>query len=341
MNSEFLQLLSEFEREKGVSRDVLLDALETALLSAYHKNYDAHADARVEIDRETGEMRVYLKKLITTDVLDPATEIDLEDAKKINPAYVEGDYTEVETKVERFGRIAAQTARQVVMQRVRDAQRGIIYDEYAGRQNDIITGQVQRVERRSIMIDIGKTEVLLPTEEQVPGETYKPGDRIKIYVSKVTKTPKGPIIEISRSHPNLVKRLFELEVPEIAEGVVEIMSIAREAGSRTKLAVRSNHEDVDPIGACVGNRGGRVQAIVDELRNEKIDIVKYSEDVAEYVSAALSPAQVVSAVVNEEEHICTVTVEDSQLSLAIGKEGQNARLAAKLTGWKVDIIKAE
>ncbi|OQB14224.1 MAG: hypothetical protein BWY15_01347 [Firmicutes bacterium ADurb.Bin193] len=341
MSEDFLTLLDEFEKEKGISRDVLIEALEVALVSAYKRNYGANHSVRVEINRQNGSMSVYIQKTVVPVVEDELSQISLKDAKKINPIYELGDILEEETVPQTFGRIAAQTARQVVTQRIREAERGIIYSQFADKENDIITGIIQRVEKRNVMIDIGKTEAILTAAEQVPGEEYKSGQRIKLYVVEVLNTTKGPKITISRTHPGLVKRLFELEVPEIQNGTVEIKSVAREAGSRTKIAVMSNDPNVDPIGACVGPKGARVQKIVSELQGEKIDIVKYSEDISEYVSAALSPAKVISAHTDDEQKVCTVAVAGNQLSLAIGKEGQNARLAARLTGIKIDILKSE
>ncbi len=341
MSEDFLMLLEEFEKEKGISRDVLIEALEVALVSAYKRNYGANHLVRVEINRTNGSMNVFLQRTVVGTVEDPLTQISLIDAKHVNPIYEVGDIMEEETVPQTFGRIAAQTARQVVTQRIREAERGIIYNEFVSKENDIITGIVQRIEKRNIMVDIGKTEAILTPQEQVHAETYKSGQRIKVYVVEVNNTTKGPQVLISRTHPGLVRRLFELEVPEIQNGTVEIKSISREAGSRTKISVRSNDPNVDPIGACVGPKGARVQKIVDELKGEKIDIIKYSDDIAEYISAALSPAKVISATADEEQKICTVTVLGHQLSLAIGKEGQNARLAAKLTGYKIDILKSE
>ena len=265
------------------------------------------------------------------------TEISLSQARAIRPEYEVDDVIEIEVTPANFGRIAAQTAKQVVVQRVREAERGIIYEEFMSRESDIITGLVQRVENRNVFIDLGKTEAVLTPAEQIPTETYNHGDRIKAYIVEVKKTNKGPQVVASRTHPGLLKRLFELEVPEIQDGTVEIKSVARESGMRSKIAVYSKDENVDPVGSCVGQKGMRVQAIVDELGSEKIDIVKWNEDSAKYIANALSPAKVVSVAVNEEEKISRVVVPDYQISLAIGKEGQNARLAAKLTGWKIDI----
>ncbi|WP_227766602.1 transcription termination factor NusA [Zhaonella formicivorans] len=336
MNMDFIEALKEIEKEKGIEVDVLLEAIEAALISAYKKNFGSQ-NVRVSIDRVTGEIKVYARKSIVEEVVDPKSEITLEDARKAHPNYDLGDIYETEVTPREFGRIAAQTAKQVVVQRIREAERNIIYDEFVSREDDIVTGIVQRQELGNVYIDLGKVEALLAPTEQINGEQYNYGDRIKAYIVEVKKTTKGPQILVSRTHPGLLKRLFELEVPEIFDGTVEIKSVAREAGARSKIAVYSKDENVDPVGACVGPKGIRVQTIVNELKGEKIDIVKWSKDPAEYVSNALSPAKVISVDVNEEQKIARVIVPDYQLSLAIGKEGQNARLAAKLTGWKIDI----
>ena len=341
MNEDFITLLEEFEKEKGISREVLIDALETALVSAYKRNYGSNQDVRVEINRTNGTMNVYVKKTVTKDFTDEDTQISLDEATRLNPEYKEGDVVEIITTPRTFGRIAAQTARQVVTQRIREAERGMFYNQFADKVNDVVAGVVQRVEKKSVMLRIGNSDAMLMPQEQVPSDNYTPGQKLKIYVVDVQRTTRGPQVLISRTHSGLVKKLFELEVPEIATGVVQIKGISREAGSRTKIAVWAEDKNVDPIGACVGPKGARVSAIVDELHGEKIDIIKYSEDTGEYVSAALAPTDVLKCEVNEEEKSCTVTVDPSQLSLAIGKEGQNVRLAAKLTGWKIDIVKAE
>lgn len=337
MNIEFIEALDQIEKEKGISKEILLEAVEAALVSAYKKNYGTAQNVKINIDRATGEVKVFSQKTVKEEVKDPLLEISLVEAKKINPLVKMGDIISIEVTPQKFGRIAAQTAKQVVMQRIKEAERNIIYEEFAGRETDLVTGTVQRFDKKNVIIDLGKTEVILPQNEQIPTETYTPGDRIKVYILEVRKTTKGPVIIVSRSHPGLVKRLFELEVPEIYEGIVEIKSIAREAGSRTKVAVHSRDENVDPVGACVGPKGARVQAVVEELKGEKIDIIKWSKNAAEYISNALSPAKVLSVEVEEDSKIARVLVPEHQLSLAIGKEGQNARLAAKLTGWKIDI----
>ena len=333
----FLEALKELAREKGVEEEVLFDAIEAALISAYKRNFGSAQNVRVVLDRTTGAYHVYAIKTVVETVEDDVQEISLAQARTIRPDYEVDDVLEIEVTPANFGRIAAQTAKQVVVQRVREAERGIIYEEFMSREGDIITGLVSRVENRNVFIDLGKTEAVLTPTEQIAGETDEHGDRIKAYIVEVKKTSKGPQIVVSRTHPGLLKRLFELEVPEIQEGIVEIKSVAREPGMRSKIAVYSKDDDVDPVGSCVGHKGMRVQAVVDELGSEKIDIVKWNEDSAKFIANALSPAKVVSVAVNEDEKVSRVVVPDYQLSLAIGKEGQNARLAAKLTGWKIDI----
>lgn len=333
----FLDALKELAAEKGVEEEVLFDAIEAALISAYKRNFGSAQNVRVVLDRHTGAYHVYAIKTVVEEVEDDILEISLAQARTIRAEYEPGDIIEIEVTPANFGRIAAQAAKQVVVQRVREAERGIIYEEFMSREGDIITGLVSRVENRNVFIDLGKTEAILMPAEQIAGETYEHGDRIKAYIVEVKRTSKGPQIVVSRTHPGLLKRLFELEVPEIQEGIVEIKSVAREPGMRSKIAVWSKDEDVDPVGSCVGHKGMRVQAIVDELGSEKIDIVKWNEDSAKFIANALSPAKVVSVAVNEDEKVSRVVVPDYQLSLAIGKEGQNARLAAKLTGWKIDI----
>lgn len=334
---EFLETLRELSRERSIDEEFLFEAIEAALITAYKRNFGSAQNVRVTLSRDTGTYHVYAIKNVVEDVADDITEISLAQARTIRPDYVVGDVIEIEVTPANFGRVAAQTAKQVVVQRIREAERGMIYEEFQSRESDILTGLVQRVENRNVFIDLGKTEAVLTPTEQIPTETYAHGDRIKAYIVEVKKTNKGPQVVVSRTHPGLLKRLFELEVPEIQEGIVEIKSVAREPGNRSKIAVWSKDESVDPVGSCVGYRGMRVQAIVDELGSEKIDIVKWSEDPAKFIANALSPAKVVSVAVNEAEKVSRVVVPDYQLSLAIGKEGQNARLAAKLTGWKIDI----
>ncbi len=337
MSNELLNALDMLEKEKGISKDILIEAIEAALVSAYRRNFNQAQNVRTHFDLNTGIIKVYARKEVVEKVEDTRLEISLEEARAIDPAYEIGDVVEIEVTPMNFGRIAAQTAKQVVTQRVREAERKIIYEEFVDREEDIMTGIVQRRDQRNIYINLGRTEGIMPLHETMANEEYKQNDRIKVYITKVEKTTKGPQIFVSRSHPNLLKRLFELEVPEIYDGIVEIKSIAREAGDRSKISVYSENEEVDPVGACVGPKGTRVQAVVDELNGEKIDIVKYSNDPVEFVANALSPAKVLDVIVHEEEKATTVIVPDYQLSLAIGKRGQNARLAAKLTGWKIDI----
>ncbi len=333
----FLDAIKDLGKEKGIAPEILFDAIEAALISAYKRNFGSAQNVEVVLDRDRGTYHVYAIKVVTEDPDNDVTQISLGEARAINPAYDVGSEVRIEVTPANFGRIAAQTAKQVVVQRVREAERDIIYEEFMSREGDIIRGLVQRVENRNVFIDLGKTEAVLTPAEQIAGEQYKHGDFIKAYIVEVRKTSKGSQILVSRTHPGLLKRLFESNVPEIQEGEVEIKSVAREPGMRSKIAVYSKDEDVDPVGACVGQRGQRVQAVVDELGEEKIDIVKWNEDSAKFIANALSPAKVVSVAVNEDEKVSRVVVPDYQLSLAIGKEGQNARLAAKLTGWKIDI----
>lgn len=337
MNVELIEALATLEKEKGVNADIILEAIEAALISAYKKNFGTLQNVRVQIDRGTGEIKVYARKTIVDQATDPRAEISLAEARRLDPRYELEDIVESEVTPKDFGRIAAQTAKQVVVQRIREAERDMIFDEFANRESDIVTGLVQRIENKNVFIDFGKTEAILSQSEQMATDEYKQNERIKTYIIDVKKTTKGPQILVSRTHPGLLKRLFELEVPEIHDGTVEIKSIAREAGSRSKIAVFSKNENVDPVGACVGPKGFRVQAIVNELKGEKIDIVKWNFDAAKFIANALSPAKVLSVVIATDEKVARVVVPDYQLSLAIGKEGQNARLAAKLTGWKIDI----
>ena len=337
MNKELLNAIAFLSKEKGVSTDVICDSLEAVLITAYKKEPEANPIADVELNRETGDYRIVAAQTVVDEVENPHSEISLEDARKLNPEYEVGDVVNVDVTPDNFGRIAAQAAKQVMIQRLREAERNIVYDEFYNRTDDIITGLIQRVENRNVYVDLGKAEAVLPVSEQIPTETYMVGHRIKCYVVEVRKTTKGAQILVSRTHPGLLKRLFELEVPEIYEGVVELKSVAREPGRRSKIAVYSRDENVDSVGACVGPKGTRVQNIVTELQNEKIDIVKWDEDPAIYIANALSPAQVLSVTVDEAEKSSSVVVPDYQLSLAIGKAGQNARLAAKLTNWKIDI----
>ena len=337
MSQELIQAVAVLTKEKGFAPELIFTSLEDALVQAYKKEERANPEARVEINRETGAFTVFAKKTVVDQVEDPELEISLEDAQKIHKNYEVGDTVEIDVTPKNFGRSAAQAAKQMLIQSLKEAERSVVYDEFSERAGDIVTGIITRVDGRNVFIDLGKTEAILPASEQIESESYHEGDRIKCYIVEVKKTTRGPQIMISRTHPGLLKRLFELEVPEIYEGTVELKSVAREPGERSKIAVYSRDENIDAVGACVGPRGQRVQTIVDELHDEKIDIVKWSENPAEYIANSLSPAKVVSVEVNEEDKTSRVVVPDYQLSLAIGKAGQNARLAAKLTNWKIDI----
>ncbi|AWK51368.1 transcription termination/antitermination protein NusA [Clostridium beijerinckii] len=341
MNEEFVGALKELIKEKGISEELLFTTIQDAMVAAYKKNYaNANSNAqnvKVNMDRETGEIHVYAQKTVVDEVYDDVTEISVEDAKQLSPKNEVDDIINIEVTPKNFGRVAAQLAKQVVTQRIKEAERNIIYDEYKEKEFDIITGIILRKDKGIVFVNLGKLEGIIGPNEQIPNEEYKFNERLKLYIVEVKNGTKGPQIHVSRTHPGLVKRLFELEVPEIFEGVVEIKNISREAGSRSKIAVYSNNEEVDPMGACVGPKGTRVQSIVNELKNEKIDIIKWSKEPEEFIANSLSPAKVLDVVVNEVNKSCQVIVDDNQLSLAIGKEGQNVRLAAKLTNWKIDI----
>lgn len=338
MNQDFLLALEAIEKEKGIKKDTIFEAIEAALISAYKRNFNSAHNVKVNISRDTGEIGVFSCLQVVDKVLNPQQEILLEEARKKDPHYELGDTVEHEVTPKNFGRIAAQTAKQVVIQRIREAERDLIYEEYVDREEDIVTGLVQRFEQKNAIINLGKTEAILAPVEQIPGESYKQGDRIKAYILEVKKTTKGPQILVSRTHPGFLKRLFELEVPEIFNGVVEIKSISREPGNRSKVAVYSRNKDVDPVGACVGPKGFRVQSIVNELKGEKIDIIEWSDEPELFVARSLSPAKTLKVEIKPDNKTAAVVVPDYQLSLAIGKEGQNVRLAAKLSGWKIDII---
>ena len=342
--AEFFAAINLIEKEKGIPKAYMLEKITQALVTAYKRDHEGAGDnVTVEADEEKGTVRMFVKKDVVEEVDNPCTEMSLEMARDKLPQAQLGDVIRIEVRTRDFGRIAAQTARQVIIQGMREAERGMIYDEFSSKEHELLTGVITRIDPRSggVSLRIGSgndaTEAFLAPGEQVKGEEYVEGMRLRVYVVEVRRSTKGPQVLISRTHPGLVKRLFELEVPEIYDGTVEVKSIAREAGSRTKLAVWSADPDVDAIGACVGPRGQRVNNIVNELKGEKVDIIKWSEDPAQYIAAALSPADVVSVDIHEEGKSCRVVVPDDQLSLAIGKEGQNARLAAKLTGWKIDI----
>lgn len=337
MNVEFVEAINAISKERGIKKEVLFDAIEQALISAFKRNFSSQQNVKVSVDRELGDVQVFVLKTVAEEVNDPNIEISLEEARKIRTFYEPGDILEIEITPKTFGRIAATTAKQVVVQRIREAERGVIYDEYIEKENEILTAIVHLVEGKNVFVEIGRTEGLLEGSQHMPGEEYHPGDRLKVYVMEVSRTNRDTQVLVSRTHPGLVKRLFEMEVPEIQSGVVQIKSIAREAGFRTKMAVHSTDARVDPVGACVGPRGIRVEKIVDELKGEKIDIIEWSSDPVVFIGNALSPAKVIGVFINEREKAAKVIVQDNQLSLAIGKEGQNARLAAKLTGWKIDI----
>ena len=340
MSSELFESLELIEEEKGISRDVILDALESALISAYRKHFGAAQDVGVTFDEETGDIRIIARKNVVEEVEDRENEVSVEEAKRINEKYEAGDVAEFEVTPKSFGRIAAQTARQVVFQRMHEAEREKMVNEYSDRENDIATAVVRKIERRNVMLEIEDTESVLMPNEQVRSDNYKIGERYKVFVVEVADSVKGVHLVVSRSHPGLVRRLLELEVPEIGQGIIEIKALSREPGSRSKIAVHSIKENVDPVGTCIGPKGMRVQEVIRELRGEKIDIIKYSDDPAEYVANALSPADVISIEVDEDNRMCRVIVPDSQLTLAIGREGQNVRLAARLTGWKIDLSSA-
>jgi N utilization substance protein A len=341
MNRELIAVIEQIGREKGIDKEILFEALESALLSASKKTLGAADNVRMHLDRQTGVLRVYGRKKVVEEVTDAKLEISLADAKALNPAAELDDELEQELPPQEFGRIAAQTAKQVILQRVRDAERERIYAEFAGKENQILRGIVHRIEKRNVILEIGKAEAILPEREQIPGERYNPGDRIRAFVLEVRRTTKGPQITLSRTHPGYLARLFETEIPEIQEAIVLVKAAAREPGERAKVAVASTKRDVDPIGACVGLRGTRIQVISRELRGEKIDIIEWSHDPATFVARALSPAKVSSVTIGEADaegqSPAFVVVPDNQLSLAIGKKGQNARLAAKLTGMRIDI----
>lgn len=339
-NKELLESLEIIEKEKGIPKETIFEAIETSLVTACKKNYGTSQNIKVDMNRETGEIKVFAQKEVVEDVYDAFLEVSLEDAKEINSMYELGDFVDFEITPKNFGRISAQTAKQVVVQKFREAEREKMYNEFSAKEREVDTAIVQRTDGKgNIIVNLGKTDAILPMTEQLPGENYKFNDRLKVYILKVSLATKGPQVTVSRTHFELVKRLFELECPEIFDGTVEIKGISREAGSRTKMAVYSNSENVDAVGACVGPNGSRVDVIVNELKGEKIDIIPWSEDPAEFIAAALRPANVVAVEIeeNEDEKAAKVVVPDSQLSLAIGKEGQNVRLAARLTGWKIDI----
>ncbi len=338
MNYDFMNALDELRKQHGVDKETLLEAIESAVKSAYRRNYGSSGqDVEVIVNRESGSIKISLYKEVVEEVSDHTREMSLEEAREIDRDYDVGDRVELEVAPERFARIAAQTSKQVITQRVREAERERIYQDFIEKEGDMITGLVQRVHEGNILIDLGKTESLLDPSEQIPGERFREGDRVKLYIAEVNRTTKGPQIVLSRSHPMLIKRLLELEVPEVHDGEVEVVDIVREAGARSKVAVRSREPNVDPVGACVGQRGSRIQNVVREIKGEKVDIVRWSPVEEEYIANALSPADVYQVILGEEQKVAQVVVPDDQLSLAIGKAGQNARLSARLTGWRIDI----
>ena len=337
MNKELMEALDILEKEKNISKETLLEAIENSLITACKNHFGKSDNIKVYINSETGDFAVYAQKTVVEQVEDEVTEISLEKAKMMDSKYELGDTVNVEVKSKEFGRIATQNAKNVILQKIREEERKALFNQYYGKERDVVTGIVQRYNGRSISINLGNVDAVLSENEQVKGEVFRPTERIKVYILEVKDTTKGPKILVSRTHPELVKRLFESEVTEVRDGTVEIKSIAREAGSRTKIAVYSHDPDVDPVGACVGMNGARVNAIVNELRGEKIDIINWSDNPAILIENALSPAKVVFVMADDEEKTAKVVVPDYQLSLAIGKEGQNARLAARLTGFKIDI----
>ena len=337
MNRELMEALDTLEKEKNISKETLLEAIEQSLIQACKNHFGKADNVHVSINRETCDFGVYADRTVVEYVEDPVEEVSLEDARKINANAEIGDVVKVQIHSDKFGRIATQNAKNVILQKIREEERKVLYDQYYGIEKEVVTGIVQRVMGRNVSINLGKADAVLSENEQVKGETFEPTEHIKVYILEVKDTPKGPRILVSRTHPGLVKRLFESEVAEVKDGTVEIKSIAREAGSRTKIAVWSNDPDVDPVGACVGVNGSRVGAIVNELRGEKIDIINWDENPAILIENALSPAKVIAVMADPDEKTALVVVPDYQLSLAIGKEGQNARLAARLTGFKIDI----
>lgn len=338
---DFMDALDEIQRVKGIDKEELIGAVEAALISAYKKDFKGGQNVKVTIDRETGVLSVFSLKNVVEIVENELDEITLAEAQNINASYQVGDIVEIEIDPKDFGRVAAQNAKQLILQRIKEAERNMIFDTYFEKKDELVTGVVQRTEKNDVVVNIGKAEGVMNYLNQITTERYFAGMRIKVYIADVIKTNKGPQIVLSRSHPSLIKRLFEFEIPEIYDGTVQIMSIAREAGSRTKIAVWSKEHDIDAVGACVGHKGTRIQNILNEIGNERIDVVEYSEDPVQYIKNALNPANTLSVNIDEEMRMALVVVDDSQLSLAIGKDGQNVRLAAKLTGWKIDIKNTE
>ena len=337
-NKELILALEDLEKEKGIKKEYLLESIETALVTAYKRNFDSLENVKVEMDKKTGATHVYSVKEVVKEVENPDTQIKVKDAQKINPDLNEGDNLETEIVPRNFGRIAAQTAKQVIIQKLRELEREIIFTEYNDRKGEIVSGLVQKADRNIVVMDLGKLEGVMPSKEQIPTEHYKVNDKIKAYVVDVEKGAKGaPQVIVSRSHPDFVRKLLEFEIPEIYEGVIEIKSVSRDAGNRSKVAVYSPDPNIDPVGSCVGQKGVRIQNVINELNGEKIDVIEWNEDPSIYIASALLPAQILAVDIKEEEKFAQVIVPDDQLSLAIGKAGQNARLAARLTNWKIDI----
>jgi len=336
-NVELIEALNQIVKEKGIDAEVIFEAIETSLLTACKKHFGSRTNIKVTLDRETGSVKCFKQRNVVEEVQDSVTEITLEDARLIDARYEIGDVVDEIAMLKDFGRIAAQTAKQVVVQKFREAEREILYSEFVTKEKEILNGIIQRKEGKNVIVTTGKVDAVLTLNEQIISEEYRFGDRLKVYVVEVKQTSKGPMVSVSRTHPDLVKRLFEQEVPEIFDGVVEIKSISREAGSRSKIAVYSKNEDIDAVGACVGQNGYRVNMVVNELGGEKVDIINWSDEPAQFIAAALSPSKVLNVIIDTKNQSSTVIVPNHQLSLAIGKEGQNARLAAKLTGWKIDI----
>ncbi len=335
---EFIGAMEELEKERGIKKEYLIESLEAALVTAYKKNFESVDNVKVTIDEKSGDIHIYSLKTVVAEYPDPLLEISVEDAQKIDSHYNEGDVVSIEIKPKDFGRIAAQTAKQVVVQKIREAERDMVFTEYNDKKGEIVSGLIQKADGGIVVMDLGKLEGVMPIKEQIPTEHYKVNDKVRGYVLEVERGIKGnPQVIVSRSHPDFVRKLFEFEIPEIYEGLIEIKSISRDAGSRSKLAVYSKDQNIDPVGSCVGQKGVRIQNIINELNGEKIDVIEWSEDPAVYIAAALLPAQVLAVDIKEEEKFAQVIVPDDQLSLAIGKSGQNARLAARLTNWKIDI----
>lgn len=337
-NKELIMAIEELEKERGIDKNYLLESLEVALTSAYKRNFDSAENVKIEMDSQTGEIHIYAQKEVVKEVEDEKIQISLEDAKKIDKKAKKGDILNIETKPKEFGRIAAQAAKQHVIQKVREAERNMIFDEYNDRKGEIVTGIVQKADKGTVILDLGRLEGIMPLKEQIPTEHYKVNDKIKAYVLSVERGLKGaPQVLVTRSHPDMIKKLFELEIPEIYEGLIEVKAVARDPGFRSKVAVYSKNPDIDPVGSCVGSKGIRIQSIINEMNGEKIDVIEWSEDPATFISSALLPAHVMAIDIKEEERFAQVIVPDEELSLAIGKGGQNARLAVKLTNWKIDI----